>query len=378
MPRKAKVAQAVSSDPMSNPIYYDAAATTPTHPLVVEAMLPYFTEIYGNPSSQHEFGKRARAAVETAREQVAELLNVFPDEVIFTSGATEAINLAIFGYWMANREKGNHIITVVTEHAAVLRTCENLEQFGVELTKLSVNHYGQIDYEELRAAFRSDTLLVCVMHVNNETGLIHDVNEIAEICAEHGVAYFTDATQAPGHIEVDYSAPEISMVAISGHKFQGPKGVGALVRKRGIELSPIFHGGGQEFGLRSGTLATPLIIGLGSISTLVNDSYEKIEPLFANVSRTTESQLCTRYKLSALIPSHLRTPHIIPCVTANQTGDDFLKIHQNMIATNGSACQSGVSLNSRVIAAMVGRDTASNFVRISLDVDYPRQLCRVR
>lgn len=353
---------------MSNPIYYDAAATTPTHPLVVEAMLPYFTEIYGNPSSQHEFGKRARAAVETAREQVAELLNVFPDEVIFTSGATEAINLAIFGYWMANREKGNHIITVVTEHAAVLRTCENLEQFGVELTKLSVNHYGQIDYDELRAAFRSDTLLVCVMHVNNETGLIHDVNEIAEICAEHGVAYFTDATQAPGHIEVDYSAPEISMVAISGHKFQGPKGVGALVRKRTISLSPLLHGGNQEFGIRSGSLPTPQIIGFGAIAIHSSQNIHELNSQSRNYLKLVYQSLNTDADFSVLIPDSLRSPHILPLLINDVFASDFLNqetIKSRLCASTGSACSSGTLQSSHVVAAMVGYDMASKFIRLS-------------
>ena len=354
---------------MSNPVYYDAAATTPTHPLVVEAMLPYFTEIYGNPSSQHEFGKRARAAVETAREQVAELLNVFPDEVIFTSGATEAINLAIFGYWMANREKGNHIITVVTEHAAVLRTCENLEQFGVELTKLSVNHHGQINYDELRAAFRSDTLLVCVMHVNNETGLIHNVQEIAGICAEHGVAYFTDATQAPGHIEVDYSAPEISMVAISGHKFQGPKGVGALVRKRGVELSPILHGGGQESGHRAGSLACPLIVGLGAIAGITIGSLSEILSTRESRRVNLEKKLKASMKLSMVIPANLRSNHVIPIIRedGNVELDEIFVDDKPILVSTGSACRSGLISPSTVITSMLGLPQAKKFIRLSLN-----------
>jgi cysteine desulfurase len=349
--------------------YYDAAATTPTHPLVVEAMLPYFTEIYGNPSSNHEFGKRARVAVETAREQVAELLKVQPDEVIFTSGATEAVNLAIFGYWMANRECGNHIITVVTEHAAVLKSCENLEQFGVELTKLTVNRYGQISYDELRAAFRPDTLLVSVMHVNNETGLIHNVQEIAEICAERGVAYFTDATQAPGHVDVDYSTPEISMAAISGHKFQGPKGIGALVRKRGVLLSPILHGGGQEEGLRPGSLPTPLIVGLGLISSLNASAMSFLTRNLQSKSETIETTLISKYKFERVLPSTLRSPHIIPLLASeDNTNQIFSQINteDRFIFSTGSACNSGSITPSHVLTEMLDQSAAKRFMRFSL------------
>jgi cysteine desulfurase len=348
--------------------YYDAAATTPTNPLVVEAMLPYFTEIYGNPSSSHEFGKQSRAAVEKARKQIAELLNVFPDEVIFTSGATEAINLGIFGYWIANRSKGNHIITVATEHAAVLNTCNNLEQYGVEITRLSVNQHGQIDFNELLDSMRSDTLLVAIMHVNNETGVIHDLRKIGEFCAQRGVAFFTDATQALGHIETDYSAPEISMIALSGHKFGGPKGIGALVKKRKHEIQPILHGGGQESGLRPGTLSTPLIVGLGKIAEITSTNLVSILNKLEFESKKLEHYLEKQFKATVIVPSELRSPHIIPVCINDTDAQTFLrKVYEThkIMASDGSACSSGTLQNSHVIRSMFGPTGKIDFVRFS-------------
>jgi cysteine desulfurase len=349
--------------------YYDAASTTPTHPLVVEAMLPYFSEIYGNPSSNHEFGKHARQAVEKAREQIAELLKVFPDEVIFTSGATEAINLGIFGYWLANRSKGNHIVTVVTEHSAVLNTCANLEQFGVEVTRLSVNMFGQINFHELQTSIRNDTLLVAVMHVNNETGLIHDILEIGQICASRGVGFFTDATQAVGHVTVDYSSPQISMIAISGHKFQGPKGIGALVKKRAVNILPLFHGGNQENGLRPGTLPTPLIVGLGAIAQYTQTHIDAILHRRNEASNALECVLHDTYKTRTLIPAELRSAHIIPIICKEDNGIDFLNnitVRSLFMASTGSACSSGTIQQSRVVSSMVGELEGRKFVRFSL------------
>jgi cysteine desulfurase len=353
--------------------YYDAAATTPTHPLVVEAMLPYFTEIYGNPSSSHEFGKHARAAVEKAREQVAQLLNVFPDEVIFTSGATEAINLGIYGYWMANRSKGNHIITVVTEHAAVLNTCANLEQFGVEVTRLLVNRFGQIDHDELESCIRKDTLLVAVMHVNNETGLILDVQEIGKTCARHSIAFFTDGTQAVGHISTDYSAEEISMIAISAHKFQGPKGVGALIKKRGVNLSPILFGGGQEGGLRPGSLSTPLIVGFGEISSITSQNFNKLQTSLLDESNVLLNQISIQGQLQEYIPANLRSPHILPFLTREGTSDTFLKridTLTNYALSTSSACKSGLIEPSYVVTACSGIEDAKRFVRFSITAEW--------
>ena len=250
------------------PLYLDAAATTPVDPRVLEAMLPYFSEIFGNASSQHIYGQQAKAAVEKAREQVASIVNVEPSEIIFTSGATEAINLAIKGYWEANRDRGNHLITVKTEHKAVLATHEYLETLGVEVTYLHVDRNGLISFDELMSNLRPDTLLVSAMHVNNETGIIQDIHRIASLCADRGIAFFTDATQAVAHIPTDYGDEAISLACFSAHKFGGPKGIGALVVKKGITIAPQIHGGGQENGLRSGTHNTPLIVGFGEVCAL--------------------------------------------------------------------------------------------------------------
>ena len=349
--------------------YYDAAATTPTHPLVLEAMLPYFTDVYGNPSSNHGLGKMARAAVETAREQVADLLNVFPDEVIFTSGATEAINLGILGYWMANRSKGNHIITVVTEHAAVLNTCAHLEQFGVEVTRLTVNKYGQIDYEELSQQIRVDTLLVAVMHVNNETGLIHDVERIAKICSEKATAFFTDATQSVGHIEVDYSTAEITAASISAHKIQGPKGIGALILKRGAEIAPLTFGGGQERGLRPGSLATPLIVGLGKIAHLTAKNLPAIKSSLSAKSSALLTELNKLNELDEIIPCNLRAPHILPVIAKSKSNEEFLKqkhIQDRYAVSTSSACKSGIYASSHVVTSMLNAEKANRFIRFSI------------
>ena len=258
---------------MELPIYLDAAATTPVHPEVLEAMLPYFTQHFGNANSQHIYGQIAKKAIDDARQSIADHINVLPEEIIFTSGATEAINLAIKGYWEANRDKGNHIITVKTEHKAVLNTCAYLETLGVDVTYLDVDHYGRITNDQLRAAFRQDTILVCVMHVNNETGLIQDIHSFAETCADQGVAFFTDSTQAIGHIETDYGNPAISMACMSAHKIAGPKGVGVFIKKREISASPILIGGSA--GLEAGTQSTSQIVGFNQALTLRHTFLER-------------------------------------------------------------------------------------------------------
>lgn len=335
------------------PLYLDAAATTPVDPRVLEAMLPYFSEIFGNASSQHIYGQQAKAAVEKAREQVASIVNVEPSEIIFTSGATEAINLAIKGYWEANRDRGNHLITVKTEHKAVLATHEYLETLGVEVTYLNVDCNGLISFDELTSSLRPDTLLVSAMHVNNETGIIQDIHRIASICADHGIDFFTDATQAVAHIPTDYSDHAISLACFSAHKFGGPKGIGALVVKKGITIAPQIHGGGQENGLRSGTYNTPLIVGFGEVCGLMKNeriqNTRNSEEFRSRYLQRIEAKSTGRHYLSAEGVS----PHILSIALNELDSDEYISMHAKQIAISaGSACSSALIQQSHVLTEM--------------------------
>jgi len=249
------------------PIYMDNHATTPVDPRVVETMLPYFTEKFGNAASRnHSFGWAGEEAVETSRQQIASLINATPKEIIFTSGATESDNLMIKGVAEMFREKGNHIITQAIEHKAVLDTCKNLEKHGFEVTYLPVQRDGRVSLDDLKAAIRPTTILITIMYANNEIGVINPIAEIGKIAKEHGIFFAVDGVQAVGKIPVDVQKDNIDLLAISGHKIYGPKGVGALyVRRRNprVQLSAIIDGGGHERGMRSGTLNVPGIAGLG-------------------------------------------------------------------------------------------------------------------
>lgn len=251
---------------VQTPVYLDNAATTRVDPRVAEKMIPFLTEIYGNPaSSSHAFGWAAEEAVETAREQVAALLNADSKEIIFTSGASESDNLAIKGAAHFYQNKGKHLITVKTEHKAVLDTMRELERQGFEVTYLDVQENGLVDLEVFKAALRDDTILVSVMWVNNEIGVVQDIPAIGEICRERGIVFHVDAAQAAGKIEIDVNAVKVDLISLSAHKVYGPKGIGALYvrRKPRIRLEAQLHGGGHERGFRSGTLASHQIVGMG-------------------------------------------------------------------------------------------------------------------
>src|SRR5881275_949818 len=250
------------------PIYMDNHATTPVDPRVLQAMLPYFTEKFGNAASRnHPFGWAGEEAVENARAQVASLIGATPKEIIFTSGATESDNLMIKGVAEMYREKGNHIITQAIEHKAVLDTCKRLEKDGFEVTYLPVQRDGRVDPEDVRKAITPKTILITIMYANNEIGVINPIAEIGKIAKEHGIIFAVDGVQAVGKIPVDVQKDNIDLLAISGHKIYGPKGVGALyVRRRNprVQLTAIIDGGGHERGMRSGTLNVPGIVGLGA------------------------------------------------------------------------------------------------------------------
>lgn len=279
----------------ANLIYFDNNATTRVDEEVFEAMAPYFLNDYGNASSKlHAFGWRAEAAVEKAKEQIAGLIGAEPGELVFTSGATESVNLALKGIYESYRSKGNHIITVSTEHKAVLDVCEHLKKQGAEVTYLSVNREGVIDMEELLAAITDKTILVSVMAANNETGVLQDIETIGGICGERNIIFFTDATQYVGKLRCDVKEQNIHCMAFSAHKFYGPKGIGALyVRRKGprVNVAAQMHGGGHQNNLRSGTLNVPGIVGFGKACEIAVSEFWDNNTHISKIKNYFEHQL---------------------------------------------------------------------------------------
>lgn len=365
------------------PIYMDDHATTRTDPRVVEAMLPYFTEIFGNAASRnHSFGWQAEQAVEKAREQIAKLIGATAKEIIFTSGATESDNLAIKGIAEMYRERGNHIITQVTEHKAVLDTCKRLEKSGYRVTYLPVKADGLIDLKELEAAMTSQTILVSIMAANNEIGVVQPVAEIGKLCHERGILFHTDAVQAVGKIPVDVNAMQIDALSLSGHKIYGPKGIGALyVRRRNprVQISEQIHGGGHERGMRSGTLNVPGIVGLGKASEIC------MEEMDTETKRLTGLRDHLKQKLeSSLDYVHVngsmehRLPGNLNMSFVYVEGESLLMGINDVAVSSGSACTSATLEPSYVLKALgLGDDVAHSSIRFGLgrfttaaEVDY--------
>jgi cysteine desulfurase len=335
------------------PQYLDSAATTPVDKRVLDAMQPYFSEIFGNASSSHVYGKTAKNAIEIARQQVADLVNCNSKEIIFTSGATESINLAIKGFTESNIEKGNHIITVSTEHKAVLSTCEYLETKGFEVTYLNVDENGLISLDELKDEIRETTVLIAVMYVNNEIGIIQPISEIGKIAQDHEVCFFCDATQAVGKIEVDVELDNIDMLCFSGHKLNGPKGIGVLYKKSSIAITPLIHGGGQENGLRAGTYNTPLIVGLGKACEIILKEFNLIRSKLLN----KRIELERYYEESNIgivnFKDIKRAPHILSVSLNDIDAEDYLiKNSKEFSASTGSACNSEIIEESHVLKAI--------------------------
>lgn len=256
-------------------LYFDYAASTPVYPEVVEEMKYWFEKGFANPSSNHAMGLEAKEAIDKAREFIANEIGCYPSEIIFTSGATEANNLALKGYCLANQDKGKHIITSSIEHKCVLNTCAYLESQGFEVTYLPVKPSGHVDPDTVKAAIRPDTIMCSIMTVNNELGTIQPIEEIGQICFDSGVKFHTDAAQAIGKMDIDIEDMNIDFLSMSAHKFRGPKGIGAIFIRdaKTVKMDPIIHGGGQELGLRGGTLSTPLIIGMASSLELYKLEY---------------------------------------------------------------------------------------------------------
>ena len=348
--------------------YFDNASTTKVDSSVLEAMMPYFSEIYGNASSNHDFGKKSKQAIELSRKQVSKLINCNESEIIFTSGATESINFALKGYVESNYEKGNHIITVKTEHKAVIATCEYLETKGVEVTYLDVDKDGLISINELKKAIRNDTFLICIMYVNNETGVIQPIKEIGSIAKVNNITFFCDATQAVGKIKVDVLENYINLLCFSGHKLNAPKGVGILYKNKNIELTPLFHGGGQENGLRAGTYNTPLIVGIGKACENAIDELEKNRNIIESKSEFLIQEI-KKIKGSLIIGNeNFRVPNIIDVMIQGLDSNIFISKTQNLALSNGSACTSQIIESSHVLKAIGFNDVECNqSIRLSID-----------
>ncbi len=348
-------------------LYFDNNATTPIDPRVLNTTLPFLTHNFANPSSSHHFGLNVSEAIKKSRIQVAELIGAEENEIIFTSGATEAINIAIKGVAENYFGKGKHIITVSTEHYAVLDTCKYLETKGYEITYLPVTKDGLIDLNELKNSLRTDTILVCVMFVNNETGVIQPIKEIASIAHEAGSLFMTDATQAAGKVEIDVDTLGIDLLCFSGHKMYAPKGIGALYVRKGIKLPTFIHGGGHERGVRSGTLNVPGIIALAKACEIAQSEMKQDSDRISALRNQLESELL---KIEGAFVNGNREHRI--CNTSNicfpnVDANVLIGRMKNVAVSNGSACTSAVVKPSHVLIAMgLSEDEAFGSIRFSL------------
>jgi len=357
---------------MKLPIYLDNNSTTPIDLRVVEAMMPYLTEKFGNAASRsHAYGWECEEAVETSRAQIAKLIGAHSKEIVFTSGATESINIAIKGAFEMYREKGNHVITCVTEHKATLDSAKYIEKLGASVTYLPVDSQGQIDLEVLKKAITPQTILISLMHANNEMGTIHPIAEVGKITKEKGILFHVDAAQTAGKIPVDVEKMGIDILSISGHKLYGPKGIGALYVRRNnprVRLAPVVHGGGHERGLRSGTLNVPAIVGLGKAAEL---ALQEMESEASRVSRLRDRLLngITKELDEVYLNGHAtqRLPNNLNLSFAYVEGEALMMGFKELAVSSGSACTSASLEPSYVLKAMgVGEDLAHTSIRFGL------------
>lgn len=365
------------------PIYMDNHATTPLDPRVLDAMMPYFTDQFGNAASRnHKFGWEAEQAVEDARKQIASAIGADPREIVFTSGATESDNLAVKGVAGMYREKGDHIITCVTEHKAILDTCKHLEKDGIRVTFLPVGGNGLIDLDDLKKAITPRTILITIMHANNEVGVLQDIKEIGRIARERGVLFHTDATQSVGKVRFNVNEMNVDLASLSAHKMYGPKGVGALyVRRRNprVLLTPIIDGGGHERGMRSGTLNVPGIAGFGKAAQLaaqeLSEESARLLRLRERLRTTLERDLDELYINGDL---ERRLPGNLNMSFAFVEGESLLMGINDIAVSSGSACTSASLEPSYVLKALgVGEDLAHTSIRFGIgrfnteeEVDY--------
>jgi len=365
------------------PIYMDNHATTPMDPRVLEEMLPYFMEKFGNAASRnHPFGWAAEEAVELGRERIAKLIGATTNVIIFTSGATESDNLAIKGVAEMYREKGNHIITAVTEHKAVLDTCKRLEKYGYRVTYLPVQKDGLVDLDDLKRAIDDKTILVTIMAANNEIGVLQPWREIGKLCRERGVLFHTDGVQAVGKVPIDVIKDNIDLMSITAHKIYGPKGVGALyVRRKNprVQVSPIIDGGGHERGMRSGTLNVPGIVGLGKACAIATEEMAKESCTLAGLRNRLKDKIMGRLD-EVYINGTMehRLPGNLNISFAYVEGESLLMGINDIAVSSGSACTSATLEPSYVLKALgTGDDLAHSSIRFGIgrfnteaEVDY--------
>lgn len=369
---------------MSKAVYMDYLATTPVDPRVVEAMLPFFTSTYGNAASRnHQFGWEAEEAVENARKSIADAIGAKPSEIIFTSGATESNNLSLAGLWEMYKDKGNHIVTLVTEHKCVLDTAEYLQrEKGVDVTFLQVKEDGLVDINELKSALRDDTLLVSVMFANNEIGVLQPIEEIGKLCKDRGIFFHTDAAQALGKVPIDVEKLGVDLLSMSGHKVYGPKGIGALyVRKRKprVKLKPIIHGGGHERGMRSGTLNVPAIVGFGKAVEIAVSEMQTETARAEKLRNRLESALLEQLDYTQINGNKdNRLPGLSNISFAYVEGEGLMMAIPDIAVSSGSACTSASLEPSYVLKALgLSDELAHSSIRFGIgrfttdeEVDY--------
>ncbi len=352
------------------PVYLDYNATTPVDPVVVEAMLPYLSEHFGNPSSSHSYGYKAHQAVESARAQVAQLLGCTLKEITFTGGGSESDNLAIRGIALANRDKGNHIITQITEHPAVLKTCHALEKLhGFRITYLPVDRSGRVSTEEVKAAIEEKTILITIMHANNETGTLQPITEIAKIARKHGILVHTDAAQSVGKIPVRVEELGVDLLTVAGHKLYAPKGIGALYCRHDLKLEPVIYGGGQEAGRRAGTENVAHIVALGTACFLaqehLSESQKRLRLMRDKLQRLIEEFIHDDVQLNG--HEIERLPNTLNISVNGVVGEEVLAITTDIASSTGSACHEGSTDPSPVLMAMgLSRERALGAMRLTL------------
>lgn len=353
------------------PIYLDYNATTPLDPAVLEAMLPFFKEYFGNPSSSHVYGKSAKEAVNKAREQTAKLIGAKTNEILFTSGGTESNNHALIGTAFTNMDKGKHIITSVVEHPAVLETLQYLrERFGFEVNYLPVDKYGMVNPSDVENAIKPETTLITIMHANNEVGTINPIEEISKIAKEKNVTFHTDAAQSCGKIPINVNGQNVALLSIAGHKLYAPKGIGALYIKNGTKLDKFIHGAGQEQGRRAGTENVPYIVGLGYAceiaSNNLNSYGQNIKALRDMLHRNILDGLGDgQVKLNG--HPEKRLPNTLNVSIKGTIGENLLARIPEIAASTGSACHAGSTKPSAVLLAMgLSREQALGALRFSL------------
>jgi cysteine desulfurase len=349
------------------PIYLDYNATTPVEPQVIDACVPFLADYFGNPSSSHDYGRRANDAVADARRSVADLLGCAPDEIVFTGGGSNSDTLAVRGAALARRDRGDHIITQVTEHPAVLATCDAMRRLhGFRITELPVDQHGLVDPAELEAAITERTALVSIMHANNETGTVQPIRELAEITHTRGALFHTDASQSTGKIDVSLQELDVDLLTVTGHKMYAPKGIGALYVRKGLNLEPAVYGGGQEHGMHGGTENVALIVALGRAVQLTQDAdTQRIQRLRDLLFDQLDQNLPGRIHLNG--HPTLRLPNTLNISIAGATGDTVLSAAPGVAAATGSACHEGDPQPSPVLIAMgLPVERALSALRLSL------------